>query len=448
MEEKLNQAKALVKTEPDEAMRICCKVIEQDPDGLDGKWSQMALFMIGYLMMESENYGLAYHMYKRCEQLNPRVSEIYSNMGMCLEYSDPRGAEELFKKSYKMKPDNASGYANEGLLCLQSNRPEKCIKLSQKALDIDPNLIAPKHNIGLAQIMLRQWEDGWKNYFDTLGVKHRERRDYGFPEWNGEKGKTILVYGEQGVGDEIMFASCLPDLMKDNRVILDTDSRLQGLFQRTFPNALVYGTRFNNNSPILDNHAKEIDFQCAIGQLPHFFRNKDEDFSGEPYLKPDPERCIQWKALFDTFKGKKVGIAWSGGLERTGARKRTLDLSDFEPLFNDTDTYISLEYKPSDPELIDKYRIKEYPRATAKGGNIDDLAAMVSQLDLVVTACTTVVYVAGALGIPCVVLVPKEPGYRYHKEGDFPWYNSVKLVRQKSTWKKCVEEAVQCLESL
>ncbi len=191
-------------------------------------------------------------------------------------------------------------------------------------------------------------------------------------------------------------------------------------------------------------------YQCAIGQLPYFYRKTEESFSGAPYLKTDPERSLQWRALFDTFKGKKIGIAWSGGLPNTGSKKRTLELDDLEPLINDKDTFICLEYKDVKQDDLDRYNFKHYPRATAKGGDIDDLAALIGELDCVVTACTTVVYIAGALGIPCVVLVPREPGYRYHNKGGFPWYKSVKLIRQTNSWKKTVaranEEVRKCLE--
>ena len=444
MEEELRRAKDLAKTEPDEALRICCDVMNQD---MDGKYGQMALFMSAYLMMEAERYGLAYNMYERCAQLNPNQSEIYSNMGMCLEELDPHKAKRMFQKAYHINPKNSHAYANEGLLHLQTANPKRCIELSQKALELDPNLTAAKHNTGLAQIMTRNWVDGWRNYFDTLGVKHRERRDYGLPEWNGEEGE-VVIYGEQGVGDEIMFASCIPDVLKTNKVILDCDKRLEGLFKRSF-DCKVYGTRFKKETPLMDAHKPQ--YQCAIGQLPYFYRQTDESFNGNPYLKADPERSLQWRALFDTFKGKKIGVAWSGGLPNTGSKKRTLELDDLEPLLNDKDTFISLEYKDVNQSELDKYGIKSYPRATAKGGDIDDLAALIGELDCVVTACTTVVYIAGALGVPCVVLVPREPGYRYHDKGQFPWYNSVHLIRQTNSWKKtvirAVEEVNKCLKS-
>ena len=439
-EEDLRLAKSLADSEPDEALRICSNIMNEDMDGMFG---QMALFMSGYIMMNAERYGLAYHIYERCAQLNPNLSEIWSNMGMCLEEFDPYKAIRMFQKAYQLKPDNALAYANEALMHLMTANPKKCIALSDKALSIDPTLRAAAHNKGLAQLMLRQWKEGWRNYFETLGVKHRERRDYGVPEWRGEPG-TVVVYGEQGVGDEIMFASCLPDILATNKVVLDCDSRLETLFRRSF-DCDVYGTRYQTETPLMDAH--KIDYQCAIGQLPYFYRHTEESFPGTTYLNPDPEQVIQWRALFDSFKGRKIGIAWRGGCRNTGERRRSLALDDLESLFNDQDTFISLEYKKVSPEDLERYDIKNYPRATQKGGSIDDLAALVSQLDLVVTACTTVVYVAGALGVPCYVLVPDKPSYRYHKQGDFPWFKSVELIRQKGTWRETVTKNIHRLRS-
>lgn len=433
-EEDLKLAKSLANSEPDEALRICSHVMDED---MDGTFGQMALFMSGYIMMGAERYGLAYHIYERCAQLNPLVSEVWSNMGMCLEEYDPYKAMRLFQRAYQLKPDNASAYANEALMHLMTANPSRCIELCDKALSLDPELRAAKHNKGLAQIMNREWAEGWKNYYDTLGVKHREKRNYGLPEWNGEPGK-VVVYGEQGVGDEIMFASCLPDIMRTNEVVLDCDSRLAGLFDRSF-DIPVYGTRYQQETPLIDDH--DFDYQCAIGQLPYFYRKSVSDFPGVAYLKPDPERAIQWKALFDTFGGRKIGVAWRGGSRTTGEKRRSLELQDLGPIFNTEDTFISLEYKSVPDSELAQFNIKSYPRATAKGGDIDDLAALVSCLDLVVTACTTVVYVAGALGVPCIVLTPDKPGYRYHTKGeDFPWYQSVRLVRQKGTWKETAEK--------
>lgn len=433
-EGRLLYAKSIIEDEPDEALRICSNVLNESFDTQAG---QMALFMTGYIFLQAERYGLAYQIYQRCAQLRPDMSEIWSNMGMCLEDHDKHKAIKLFDKAIKLSNQNAKGYANKGLMQLQTGNPKGCIKSCERALNIDSTLRSAIHNRGLARLMMRDW-DGWEDYFDTIGVKHREKRDYGKPEWNGEDG-TVLVYGEQGVGDEIMFASCLPDVMKTNNVVFDSDSRLEGLFRRSF-DCEVYGDRFKTESRAAD---QEFDYQCAIGQLPYFYRRSEDSFPGTPYLTPDPERCIQWRALFDTFPGKKIGIAWRGGLRNTGEKARSLELDDMEPILRDENTYISLEYKEVHPLALEKYNIKSYPRATAKGGDIDDLAALVNELDMIVTSCTTVVYIAGALGIPCHVLVPDTPGYRYHTEGRFPWYTSVTLHRKNrgQSWKSLVKQS-------
>lgn len=421
MNSQLLRAKSIIEDEPDEALRICNDILNESFDGQDG---QMALFMIGYIMMNAERYGLAYQIYQRCAQLRPDMSDIWSNMGMALEEHNQKKALSFFEKAIELNNKNYRAIANKALMLLQSAQPDECIKLCNGVLKKAPELTAAIHNRGLARLMLRDW-GGWDDYFDTLGVKHREARDYGKPDWNGEKG-TVLVYGEQGVGDEIMFASCLPDLAQNNHVIFDCDSRLEGLFKRSF-DFPVFGDRFKAASRAAD---QSFDYQCSIGQLPYFYRRKEDDFPGTPYLTAEKERCIQWRALFDTFKGRKIGIAWNGGLKNTGEKKRSINLDDLTPIFSEKDTFISLEYKPVSVEQAEKYNLKLYPRATAKGGDIDDLAALINELDLVITACTTVVYVAGALGIPCYVLVPSEPGYRYHLSGNFPWYGSVHLFRQ------------------
>lgn len=423
MRDELKRAKELADTQPDEALRLCNEVLNESFDNKDG---QIALFMSGYLMMQAKRYGLAYHIFQRCAQLRPEQSEIYSNMGMCLEEHDKYKSIEMFDKSYKLDPTNTSAIANKALMYLQTGRPKQCLNLCNEALRLKPDLRAATHNKSLAKLMLRDWS-GWKEYNDTLGVKHREKRCYGLPEWNGEDGE-VLVYAEQGVGDEIMFASCLPDLVnRGNSVIFDCDSRLESIFKRSF-NFPVYGTRFKKETPILDNH--NPDYQVAIGQLPYFFRKKDEDYPGTPYMKPDPERVIQWGALLDKQK-LNVGVAWRGGLISTGESVRSASPKIFDPLLEmDGVQLINLDYKPIENEEIPG--IINWPRACLKGCDLEETFALIANLDAVVTVCTAVVYMAGSQGTPCHVLVPDHPGYRYHIKGDtWPWYNSVKLHRGK-----------------
>lgn len=305
MTPELLRAKELVETEPDEALRICSEVLNKEFDSDAG---QIALFMSGYIMMNAERFGLAYNIFKRCSELRPKRSEIYSNMGMCLE-ERPDEAIRLFKKALKLNSENTSALSNLALMYLHTARPQECINLCNRVLKLNPESRAAYHNKGLAKLMLRDFT-GWNEYFDTLGVKKREKRSYGLPEWNGEEG-TVLVYGEQGVGDEIMFASCLADLQKTNKVIMDCDKRLESIFKRNF-DFEIHGERFSKEPLDL---SEVPDYQCAIGQLPYFYRQKEEDFPGKPYLKACPERMKQWEVLLGDKP--RIGIAWNGGTKGT-----------------------------------------------------------------------------------------------------------------------------------
>jgi len=418
MNERILKAKGLANDRPDEALRILNDILDEDPDTEE---AEIALFMSAYIMMQANKTGLAYHIYQRCAQMRPNRSEIWSNMGMCLEESNPEKAIKLFTKAYQLDNKNNSAIANKALLYLHTGRPKQCVSLCDQALKIDPNMRSALHNKGLAKIMMRDWS-GWKEYYETIGVKNREAKDYGVPNWEGQEG-TVLVYGEQGVGDEIMFASCLEDLSKTNKIVLDCDRRLESIFKRSFPYS-VYGHRFKDTLEIQDGD--QFDYQIAIGQLPHFFRKKDSDFPGKPYLKPDPERVKMWDSIMG--EGLRIGFSMFGGGKETREKYRSTNLDTFSPLFGNN--LINLDYKKVDEDELKEHGIKYWARGVKKGSDLEELLAIIANLDRVVTVCTTVVYFAGALGVPCDVLVPEYCGYRYHNSGDtFPWYKSVKLHR-------------------
>lgn len=439
----LEKAKELAETEPDESLRLCNEVLNEHVDDVH---AQQALFITGYIFLKAERFGMAYNIYKRCAELRPNQSEIYTNMGMCIEEVKPEEAIKCFRRAQRLDPDNANPYANEGLIALQMANPDRCIYLSDQALKLNPDSLSAKQNRSLAYLMNRDWKRGWSEFYATNGVDSREMRDYGCEEWSPEsEAGSIVVYGEQGIGDELMYASCIPDLHKEGfEIILDVDQRLEAVFRRSFPYATVYGDRFNKTSRVLDNHSPR--YQCAIGQLPAKYRLTDDSFNGKPYLYTS-DRAIGWEATFERYTGKKIGVAWSGGRSRTGKRKRTLDADQFKELFETNNTFVCLEYKDVPEEVIEGYNLKYYPDVVKRGADFGQLVDMVSALDIVITPCTTIVYVAGALGIPCHVLVPKEAGYRYHKEGtDFPWYKSVTLHRDKGNWKETIGEVIKCLE--
>lgn len=380
-----------------------------------------ALFCAGYMMLQAERFGFAYNFFQRAMQSGfTGLSETFNNMGMCIDNSKPLESIRCFEKALEHDPENISAIKNMATAYLKVGRPDQVVKWCNRALQKNPGDRTALYNRGLGYLFQREWRKGWRDFSQGLGLGQRVEKDYGVPKWDGKSEGTVMVYGEQGIGDEIMFSSCIPDLQKTNDVLIDTDSRLKALFHRSF-----------------NPSTEKPDYQVAMGDLPQYYRNSGKDFPGTPYLKPDPERVTQWRALLGEYPGRKIGLAWTGGLQVTGKRKRSFTAGTYAQLINDADTFVSLEYLSPDLEGLP---IKHWDRATQKGVDLDETAALIASLDLVVTCCTTTVYIAGALGIPTYVLVPDKAYYRYHLTGDFPWFKSVKLIRQSEgeTWESVV----------
>jgi Tfp pilus assembly protein PilF len=410
----------------------------------------MALFQMGYGFLKAEKYGLAYQMFLRSAQLQPDRAEPWNNAGMCHQETwNLDDAERCFRKAMQLEPDNQASLSNLALIYINRCQPLEALKWIAKAEKAgkEPNWQS-QDNKALALLMLKRWKEGWATYRSTAGYhKQRQLRAYNNPEepmWNGEPG-TVVVYGNQGLGDEIAFASCIPDAMQKADVIIDCDHRLAGLFKRSFPQAKVYGTR----------HAEQRDWDHAVDYsipsdcLPSLFRNSEEEFPGTPYLRADPERRLQWRALFDTFRKPVIGIAWNGGIKSTGSVKRSLTLEDYLPIFKSIDaTWVCLEYRPVKDQLVEFQRqhgvqILDYPRAT-RTTDYDDAAGLVAELDLVISVTTSVIHLAGALGKEVWCLAPSKPRWFYGLEGNPPFYKSLKMFRQTQEWP--IKEVVKLLQ--
>jgi len=287
----------------------------------------------------------------------------------------------------------------------------------------------------MSKFHLRDWS-GWDDYIHSEGPPFRPLRQYRIPpekEWMGETGKTVVIYREQGLGDEILYASCIKEAAGiSKKVILDVDKRLVGLFSRSFPQVDVYGTGHSRDLTWAKDYA--IEYSAPIGRIPGFFRRKDADFTGEAYLTACPLRKVAFRALLDSLgDGKKVGIAWTGGKRSdsttiSDSDYRSLALDEIKPLLRKENHYISLEYKPSDDVKKSGLPIHEWPWIT-QSMDYDDTAALVDELDYIIAVPTTVVHLAGALGKPCYCLTPEFPNWRFGMKGEMLWHKSVKLFR-------------------
>jgi hypothetical protein len=432
-----------VKGELDEAMRVCVSYMNDNYDDVG------ALVMAAHILIDAKRLGLAQPLLKYASKLAPEESLIWNNLGLCYqEGADLEEGEACFKKALARDPTDAFVWNNLAQLYVNTGEPLKAIRCANKAIEIDPSMPDAHYNRGLAMLLLGNYKEGWDGFDYQLGQhKNRRERLYGsIPRWTGHKGLTLVAYGEQGIGDEISFASCIPDLQQENNVIIECDKRLEGLFRRSFA-CPVYGTR--NEPGVSWPLQYPIEASVALGSLPGFYRTDIKDFPGTMYLVADPQRRLQWRALLDSLgKKKKVGIAWTGGSKNTGTARRSLSIYDLMPILRQDATFVSLQYKDC-PEIEglkqEGITIHHWPHAM-QTQDYDDTAALVAELDLVITVTQAAVHLAGALGIACWVLTPKAPMWRYGLQGDsLPWYQSVKLYRQKAEWVHPISEIARDL---
>ena len=416
------------------AFRRTAEALNENPE--DPKL--IALFAM--LFQKDNAYGLAYHLWKRVLPLekNPEPG-IFNNLGLaasCLggpEMTDE--AESAWKRALQMDPNYTPALNNLALIALHSGDYERCLRYCSKSLEIAPQQSEVFEVRAYVNLMYGRWKEGWEDWEWSVGSKCRPHYD-SEPYWKGEKGIDLLLRGEQGIGDEISFASVLPDAVKDNRIVLECDYRLEGLFRRSFTGLEIHGTRRAESRGEYQGHSH----RALIGSLPKYYRNATEDFPGTPYLVADPIRRSQWRGLFDKLPGKKIGIAWTGGRRTSFVERRSFKLEDWLPILKTDNTFISLQYKNPQDELDELKKnhgveIQHYPFATAHW-DYDSTAAIVAECDLVICATTAVAHLAGALGKECWVLVPRKPRWFYGREGrTIPWYSSLELFRQtKDGW--------------
>lgn len=382
---------------------------------------------LGSLYVQTGRVGLAIHFLEAAVKGGLRQTDVFTNLGLAYKYAgQTKKAREYFDESVKEEPSPESMSNYSGLL-IESGQNDKCIEMCERAIKEKPELPIAHWNLALSLLSDGVWARGWDEHewgLKTQGVRE-DRAVLNVPVWDGKSPGTVLVYGEQGMGDEIMFTSMLPDLLKTNKVVYECYPRLETLFKKSFPEVTFYGTRESRS--VSWAHKHKIDYRIPVGSLGQFYRRSREAFPGTPYLTADP------LPKGDRFR---VGISWKGGGAKLGrVQKRSIPLSWWKDILGTPGVeFVSLQYglgKEEELDLVEAlgYDIKSMDEyADAK--DYYETARLVKSCDLVISICTSIIHLAGALGVPCWVMTPKFPAWRYLNTGGMPWYRSVRLYRQ------------------
>ncbi len=331
--------------------------------------------------------------------------------------------------------------------------------------DLDAALVlAPaRDDIRLRRAMLLLslgvFDPGWKEFKTRFGNTTGtgagiHAQPFPQPPWMGEdlRERTILVWGEQGIGDDIVAASMLPDLARRaHEVLVHTDARLGPLFARSFPANLRFYPRVLPIQPEL--LSDRISCQIPLGGLGEFLRPSWDSF-GKPggYLHADTEKTERFRRRYASLPGLKVGISWRSKNLVNGQVKST-ELGDWHPVLRSPGvTFVNLQYGECADDLA---------RARALAGceihhdpevdqlrDMDSFAAQVASLDLVISVSNAIAHTAGALGVPTWVLLATDPLWLWFRDReDSPWYPQIRLFRQARAgdWSHPVSEVAAAL---
>lgn len=424
------------------AVEHLVQAVELDPGYAD------AYSNLGNAMADLDRNDQARPLYARALELDPGHGEALINLGTALKHDgDTEASTAFYRQAIKRRPDFADAHFNLGVNLAETGDLDGARRAYLAAVQHAPEHIGANGNLARLELLMGRFAEG----FDRWEWRWREPatwfRVLDHPVWAGQplEDKTLLIWGEQGVGDEVMLASVLPDVTRlARRVIVECDARLIPLYQRSFPHA-EFVAREEPASARLSSD--EIDFQCALGSVCRWKRRSAETFANPAaYLSPDPTKVAQARARYAALgPGPKIGIAWRSkpvgvGLENAifSAAKST-ELADWEPILRCSGVdFINLQYGDCAAELLavrDKFGVEIHQDAVVDQlVSLDDFAAQIAALDLVIAASNTTVHLAGALGAPTWTMIPFVPDWRWQMaRDDTLWYPDMRLFRQPAT---------------
>lgn len=468
------------------AKSIVHQLMMKEPDN----WLFL-MWMAGILNRLGE-YPIAISLLYRAAQLTGESrADIHNNIGgMYRRLNRNDRALEEFMEGLKSKPDDPDILNNMATLYVNEGDPVTGEEYIKKALLINPGKPHPHWNNSLLQLEQENFGVGFSEYVwghvtkDRPAKQYIDRRGRSVPWWYGQHVRTLVVFGEQGVGDEVMFLSMVSDIrLFCDKLILDVHPRLENLLKRTFScdkDITIYGTRKEWDKIPDWGVEHEMDAKASLGTCAKYMRSNIALFPGTGFIKPNIEMTEEASRLIPG-DGPLVGVAWIGGVMSTRKDQRAIPLDTLEPIFRSipdarllslqytnnkddcdrfydktgirihhfpewTETMFNQFYDVLSPEgtFIGRYKDKDQAKISMSGVpgsklelvagpafDLDRLFSMINACRAVVTVNQSNVWFGGALGKPIFTLTPAKCAWRYgSRRRDTVWFKSVMQYRQ------------------
>ena len=427
----------------DEALAHARAAVEINP-GFVG-----ALNNLGAAFTNLRRFDEAITTLDRALAISPEVAELFSNKANALKglnrHSD---AIASYDRAIALKPDYVHAHNNRGSCFDEMMQADEALSSYRNALAFSPDFAEAHWNVAINRLRAGDFKTGWieSEWRWKCPSLQLKQRNFVQPLWLGDQpieGKTLLLHNDQGLGDALQFCRYAPLVAaRGARVILESDPPLRELLATLegVPEIIVRGKTL-----------PDFDYHCSLASLPLAFDTTPDTIpSTVPYLSTAGS-ASDWQGWLGPAKGPRVGLVWSGNPKHGNDHNRSIALETLLPLLDIEAQFVSLQ---KDPRLADAAVLRERSDIRDAGPELNsfsDTAALLSQLDLVITVDTSVAHLAGALGRPAWVLLPRVPDWRWLLDrGDSPWYPSLRLFRQTetATWPPVVQRVKEALQKL
>ena len=416
--------------EADEALAACERAIAIQPGLAE------AHNVRGFLLSEADRLLEALESFDRVIAIKPDFAAAYGNRGATLKRLG-RFDEALvsFDRSVEITPDAAVLQYHRARMYGDLKRFDEAAAGYDAAIAAKPDY-AQAHWSKAELLLLRgDYAQGWKLYEwrSKTGAKSKEQLSANWPMWTGEQdvsGKTVVIRPEVGLGDFIMFARYAKRMQQlGANVVVHTPLALAELFRSLAPGITVVKA----GDPL-----PPIDLQCPIMTLPRAFGTTLQTIPAEmPYLAADAQRSEMWRKKLGPATRPRIGLMWSGkgnrNIDRSALRRRSMPALALQPLVDLPFEFHALQKEFTEDDARAPEILRNIATHESQLHDFADTAALVEQMDLVISIDTSVAHLAGALGKPLWVALPYSVDYRWMVEGPTtPWYPTATLFRQST----------------
>ncbi len=392
---------------------------------------------LGVAYKQLENKEAAYIHFEQAVKLNANYADALNNYGAALLGKQQiNEAIALLKRAIIVNPNYADAHYNLGTAyqsMLFCDEAEACF---QRAISINPQYSSALFNSGLLRLLRGEFEQGWRLYeYRWTDQLEQFVHNFSQPLWLGDAsldGKTIFLYAEQGLGDFIQFCryALLVEKLGANIIIYVPEvlMSLATSLSKNFTYIPRVGTQMRVDC--------EFDYHCPLMSLPLAFKTKVDTIpTGVPYLSTPADKIALWKKKLEPKSAPRIGLVWSGAAGHLNDVNRSITLKLLAPILREDVEYhvLQKEIRPHDMDELAHLKLTHNFRIHCDDlHDFSDTAALISEMDLVISVDTSIAHLTGALGMPLWLLVPFFPDFRWLLDReDSPWYPTAKLFRQQ-----------------